>query len=144
MKKILLLSMILFNFLSNGKTVYKPQWKVILFNDLYYLENIHEPNLRTKIMTMNNIPKFMNVTSKLNNRVQLLVYLAGSSGTSVEVKEIRASIYDTKNKVFLGDFPYQYKMTNKKGFPQPKWVFKNSSIHISDIQTGLSKLIKLP
>ncbi|MCP4913332.1 MAG: hypothetical protein GY909_09440 [Oligoflexia bacterium] len=130
-----------------GKTVYKTEWKSILFNDQFYIENIKNADLRFPMQGLNMNPKFEGKVVKKTDRISLIIYVSGEAGTSEIIRETRAIVFDKKEGKFLGDFPYKYfsksKNPNKKKFPQPKWVVRSDMVSIIDKQTGLNKTIPL-
>lgn len=137
MKKYLTI-FILFTSVAFSQT---KNWKVIVFNDNFYIENQDKKSLRHKLISSGGEPKFHEVVVK-TNRVSLIVYYSGSAGTSTIVKSYRALVWDNKIKDFRGDFPYK-SISNSGKFPQPQWTFEAGKIKIFDPESDFRKTIKL-
>ncbi|PIP95732.1 MAG: hypothetical protein COW00_00320 [Bdellovibrio sp. CG12_big_fil_rev_8_21_14_0_65_39_13] len=89
-------------------------------------------------------PEFRKVIENFKKGVDLIIYYSGTAGTFQPVEVVRAIIIDRKTGESLGDFPYEYKIDNGKGFPQPKWKSDDKKISIEDETFDIKKDIQLP
>ena len=137
MKSFILPFLILFSVQAASR-----EWKSIIFNDKYFLENTKNPEIRIKVSTIGGGVKFESVEKTKNKDIVLLIYNSGSAGTSEIINQRRAVIFHKKTKKKLGDFAWKLKSDNPKSKPlQPKWTFKKSQIIVDDPNTGIVKTI---
>ncbi|MBT3585801.1 MAG: hypothetical protein HN509_12925 [Halobacteriovoraceae bacterium] len=117
------------------------EWRVTVFMDHFFLQKLSNKKLMKKIKSVGGRPRFERVILNKKSKVQLLVYFAGTAGTSFMVETYRAVIFDTNSKKFLGDFPFAYKGSKK--IKQPRWIFDKGHISIDVDDINLHKRIKL-
>ncbi|MDD0854080.1 hypothetical protein HBN50_13285 [Halobacteriovorax sp. GB3] len=88
-------------------------------------------------------PEFQQVEI-LRGDIVKLIYNAGTAGTSAPISMIRAIVYNTKTKKFLGDYPLAYRSVMKMSFEQPQWQIKENILYVSDSNYDEIWTIKLP
>lgn len=112
------------------------EWKIKKQNGLYFLEKSNEHSFQ--VINEAGTPEFIE-EKELGDFFKIILYDAGSPGTSVNVTIKRALVFNKITLRYLGDYPYEYV-----GYPiQPRWTVKGKKLTIKDEETGLSKEISI-
>ena len=142
---IFIISFISLNIFANN--IVQQNWKVLIFNDDYYIQNNIDPEIRQKLISSGGEPKVLNYINNKDPNISIIIYYSGSAGTSTIIGITRALIYNKKSGKFLGDFPYSYviegpEFKKNQKITQPKWTFKPGIINIKDKSIDLYQTVK--
>ena len=135
MKKIIIIILFL------PTIIIAKSWKVERVNDYYMLKHQSLKKHSYQIFHESGLPKFRN-EKKINSSFTLIIYEAGSSGTSMPVTTVRAIILDSKTMSYIGDAPYAYESKGSYEIVQPKWNITNKQIIVNDEEEGSKKAFK--
>jgi len=90
------------------------------------------PGLKLDLLLEGGVPEVLAFSpSHVRPDVYLLIYYAGSAGTSNMAVVYRAFVIDVKHSKVLGEAPWKIDGHPSYGFDQPQWVWTPDSINIS-------------
>ena len=102
------------------------------------------PGLELHLFTHGGYPEVLAFSpSHVRPDVWLLIYYAGSAGTSNMAVIYDAYVIDVRNSRVLGNAPWKIDGYPSYGFSQPVWLWEYDKIIISGIDSQ-GKIIQLP
>ena len=71
----------------------------------------------------------------------MLIYFAGSAGSSEIVNISRVLVYNSESRTFYGDYTYCIRVPGGEDYPCTKFTFEDHGFVVEDKTIGLKKRI---
>lgn len=119
--------------------VIDPKWKIVSIDSNFYLDSeVFNKNILIDSSRVD--PEIKEVNNHKN--LQIIVYYVGMVGDRNIHDVYHAVVFDTKEKVFLGNFPYKYvAKTGAYMVDQPVWKFAENKLTIKDKNLDFKKTL---